>query len=128
MSDYIDRSVLSNLDGASVRIELRIKDSSFKFEGDDGVMHTVFVDDPWSAAPIFNNQMRCPLDKSHKWGEATEPCECTPSSGECDHAYTICGECIDSWAMDYYFRIGLVNNGEVIHWSGLNDVPGYQQL
>lgn len=127
--DHIDMSALQNLDDASVRMEFRPKDTSYSQKEKDGTETFFYVDSPWASVPLFSMGMDCPCNGPEKRHivASNELCE-AESYTECSHGYTVCSECIDSWATDYYFKVGLVRDGEVTEWFALNGAPGYKQL
>lgn len=118
---------LSRLDGFKVELQIRLKHPNY--DDDKGRLY-VMADD-WADAPMFTVGMQCPIavkDRPHVIGAVTD-CECWDNPNECQHAYTICDECINQgWSDDYYFRIRLSHNDQWSDWHTLNDAPGYPAL
>lgn len=130
MTDHIDPNVLVNATGATdVKLDMRLKDGSF-YTLHRNHKTQYFADTPWLPAPIFRDDMTCP-GGDHQIMTDDDCCVChdTADAGAtCSHMSTVCGECIETWACDFYFRITLDYPGVPHKWYGLNDVPGYQPL
>lgn len=80
------------------KTEVRLKDMSHMVV-EDGKEKMVIMPYDWEEVVVYAN------------------------TDDCEHGETMCGECVESWGIDYHVRITL-GDGRVL---GMNSVPGYAQ-